>query len=132
MAKGHTTVKLKMDPAHAILLKRGLTDGGRLQQMLLDNIRSNSARYAPMDTGNMQNTSRIVRRKGQLIYPGPYARYLWYGKVMTGPAPKKVTKKKLKFDGSPKRGSFWTNRMWADNKEKILKNLADAAGGRAR
>lgn len=37
-------------------------------------------RYVPMLTGSLKNRTQV---KGNLIiYPGPYARYLYYGKVM--------------------------------------------------
>ena len=55
--------------------------------------------YVPMRTGRLKNSARPKNVKGNLIiYPGPYARYLYYGKVMvnaaTGKGPMHFTDKK--------------------------------------
>lgn len=52
--------------------------------------------FVPMLTGSLKNRTQV---DGNLIiYPGPYARYLYYGKVMvdsqTGKGPMKFTDKK--------------------------------------
>lgn len=131
MAKG-TKIRLEMDSAHKILSKRKLGKGGEAQKKLLTEIRRATDPYVPKDTGHLKNTSRIVPSKGQLIYPGPYARYQYYGKVMTGRAPKKVTNKKLKYAGAPMRGSHWATRAWAARGDAIVKAVAGMIGGKAK
>lgn len=42
-----------------------------------------TADYVPMLTGSLTNRTQV--KDGQIIYPGPYARYLYYGKVMVDP-----------------------------------------------
>lgn len=39
--------------------------------------------YVPMLTGSLKN--RTLVQGGTIIYPGPYARFLYYGKVMVDP-----------------------------------------------
>lgn len=146
MAKG-TKICLEMDSAHKILSKRKLGKGGEAQKKLLTEIRRATDPYVPKDTGHLKNTSRIVPSKGQLIYPGPYARYQYYGKVM-GPnipimqdgmlegffskAPKKLTNKKLKYAGAPMRGSHWATRAWAARGDAIVRAVAGMIGGKAK
>lgn len=51
--------------------------------------------YVPMRTGSLNQRTRVVGNT--VIYPGPYARYLYYGKVMvdseTGRGPMHFTDK---------------------------------------
>ncbi|MEG2716917.1 MAG: minor capsid protein [Eubacterium sp.] len=101
-----------------------INPGGPAQKFLLSEARRLSEKYTPRDTGNLYSTSRILPTRHVILYPTPQARYLWNGKVMVGRAPKKVTKKNLKFAGAPMRGPFWVNRMWADNKQQVLRSLA--------
>ena len=62
-------------------------------------------------------TTRIG--EGLVQYADPKARYLYYGKVMVGRAPKTVTDKPLVYDGAPTRGAFWFERM----KSTVYKGL---------
>lgn len=43
-------------------------------------IAKDTARYVPMLTGSLVSRTRVV--ENTIIYPGPYARYLYYSKVM--------------------------------------------------
>lgn len=58
----------------------------------------------------------------QVVYPGPYARYLYYGKVMEGPkyGPKTATNKDLVFTTSVHANAqaFWFEASKAKNKKK--------------
>ncbi|WP_133964663.1 minor capsid protein [Eubacterium limosum] len=127
-----TRVKINMDPHHKILTKRGMNKGGQLQKEFLTEMRRHTDKYVPMQTGHQKNIARIVTSRGELIYPGPKARYLYYGKVMEGKPPKKVTNRKLQYNGAPMRGAFWATRSWADNGDDILRTLAALAGGKVK
>ena len=93
--------------------------------------------YVPALTMNMNNRTRILGN--HIIYPGPYARYLYMGKVMvdrdTGKGPAYIpgvgyrfrkgaklvaTNRDLKFtkDLHPKAQSHWIVASAAENKEK--------------
>ena len=48
---------------------------------------------------------------GMVQYNSPYARYQYYGKVMIGKAPKKITNIPLTYTGAPNRGAKWFERM---------------------
>ena len=55
--------------------------------------------YVPALTGSLTRRTRVIGNK--IIYPGPYARYLYFGKVMvdsaTGKGPMKIPDVGLRF-----------------------------------
>lgn len=140
-------VTIKLDRADVILAKRGFQKGGKAYVALLSELKRVSDPYVPMDTGMLKDTKvHVIIEKCQLVYDGPYARYLFYGKVMGpnfpikkggrlegfySPSKKKLTGRKLKYAGAPKRGSFWATRAWADHKGDILRNVAIVSGGKS-
>ena len=91
--------------------------------------------------GGMLEKSGIlgtVVGSGEVIYNAPYARFLYYGKVMVGEKSgsawarqdekKVVTNADLMFKGSPTRGAFWFERMKSESKLDILKGAQREAG----
>lgn len=40
--------------------------------------------FVPMLTGSLTNRTQV--KGGEIIYPGPYARYLYFGKLMVSPS----------------------------------------------
>lgn len=125
---------LRMNPLSTILGKRGLLPGGRAQQFIDGEVLRLSDPYTPMQDhmlidGGAMGTSI---GSGEVVYNSPYARYLYYGKVMIGRAPKTLTEKELSFHGAPKRGAFWFERMKADHKIGILRGVAKITGGVAK
>lgn len=82
--------------------------------------------YLPFQSGMLKKSGILgtVLGSGEVIYNAPYARYLYYGKVMVGRAPKQLTDTDLTFHGAPMRGAFWFERMKADKKDQILRGAA--------
>lgn len=50
------------------------------ERALAFQIAKDTERFVPALTKSLSNRTRVVENK--IIYPGPYARYLYYGKVM--------------------------------------------------
>ena len=87
--------------------------------------------FVPMLTGSLKNRARVVGNA--IVYPGPYARFLYYGKVMVDPntgstwAPlggtKVVTDRNLVFttDFHPQAQDHWFEASKAQNMEKWLR-----------
>lgn len=65
---------------------------------------------------------------GLVQYNAPYAGYHYYGKLMVGPAPKKLTEIDLTYEGAPQRGAFWFERMKANDAKAILKGAGKIVG----
>lgn len=99
-------------------------------------VRKDTSPYVPMLTGSLDKRTRVDGAK--VIYPGPYARYLYYGKLMVDPttgsscAPKGgtkvVTDKNLVFSKSmhAQAQSHWFEASKAQNLEKWVR-VADKA-----
>ncbi len=121
------TIVTNLDDVGTMLRKRGLEPNGRVQKLLTHEVARYCDPYVPMQQGILKNT-RIIEDDG-IIYNTPYARYQYYGKVMVGRAPKKLTDRNIQYHGAPKRGAFWDRRMWADKKSVIMNKIVEEAGG---
>ena len=96
-----------------------------------------SSPYVPALTNSLDNRTRV--EKDAVIYPGPYARYLYYGKLMVDPktgssyakagAVKVVTDKNLIFNKSVhgQAQSRWFEASKAENLDKWLHTADKAA-----
>lgn len=91
-----------------------------------------SSPYIPFQSGMLEKSGILGTTigSGKVVWNAPYARYLYYGKVMVGRAPKVLTARKLTYHGAPMRGAFWFERMKKDKGKQILDNAALIAGGR--
>lgn len=92
--------------------------------------------YVPMLTGSLKNRTQV--KDNMIIYPGPYARYLYYGKLMVDPETgsawarenvnKVLTDKNLVFTTAihPDAQSHWFEASKAENLEKWKRVAAKA------
>ncbi len=53
---------------------------GRAEHILAQQIMKDTTPFVPALTGSLTQRTRVVGN--EVIYPGPYARYLYFGKVM--------------------------------------------------
>ena len=108
----------------------------RANHAVAEEIRSDTAPYVPALTGSLDTRTRVV--DNMVIYPGPYAQFLYYGKVMVDPetgstyAPKDgikvVTDKNLVFNKSEhaQAQAFWFEASKAENLEKWIRTAEKA------
>ena len=113
-----STAKLKSP--EKLLKETGLNKKGKIQAKLTNKIAKESEKYIPQGNTKQLKNNKIVS-EDSITYLQPYSRYQWYGKVMVGKAPKKVTNKNLHYRHSG--NSKWVIKMWRENKEKILKDV---------
>lgn len=97
--------------------------------------------YTPFYTGMLKRSAILgtVIGKGEVIWNMPYAKYLYYGVLMVSPTTgsswaklgerKILTEKQLSFNGAPKRGKMWFERMKSDHKDKIISGARRVMGG---
>lgn len=135
-------IDLQMDSVGAILRRRGLETGGRVQRMFTAECARQMDPYVPMQQGTLKNTRFIG--PNYVEYKGPYAHYQYVGKLMVGVVtgsayaksgePKKYAtpSKDMRYHGAPKRGPYWDKRMWVDKGRRITRKTATLAGGTAR
>lgn len=108
----------------------------RAKHVVAQQIRKDTSPYVPFRTGSLDIRTRVVGNS--VVYPGPYARFLYYGKVMVDPntgstwAPlggtKVLTDRDLVFtkDFHPQAQAFWFEASKAQNLDKWLR-VAQAA-----
>lgn len=75
--KGHVRVNLrfaKYGPRFA-----------KAQEWLGKQVLADSKLYMPWKTGSLQQRSYVAEGGRQVVFPGPYARYLYMGKIMVDP-----------------------------------------------
>lgn len=107
-----TRIRLEMDPADRILLKRKLNKNGEGQRFFTHQVRTLSDPYVPFLNGPLKNTAQeLVDR---IEYIQPYARRQYY-----------------ENNGTGLRGKEWDKRMWADRGEEIVDATAEYCGGKS-
>ena len=130
-----TNVKVDFSSADDILRKHGFQRGGPVQKMFTNEIKRISNPYVPFDRGVLSGLVKNGEYDESLIYYAPYARYLWYGKLMVSPTTgsawakygeQKVLKEpptNLQYQGAPLRGARWVQRAWIDHGDEVIKGI---------
>ena len=137
----------------AMLRRFNLESGGKVQQVIDKAVIDKSLAYVPWDSGTLGKSAYGATEigSGKVVYPGPYAHYMYYGEVygpnipvfdddsgtptrfFSPPGRKKhPTGRELEYkkDVNPLAGSFWFERMKADHLQEIIKEAEDAAKGK--
>lgn len=124
------------DDLNKLKKKHGLGADGRIQRYIDQEVVRHLAPFTPMDMGNLVNS--VYAKNGEVVYRVPYAKYLYYGKVMVSPEngspwakrgeEKVLTKRTLQFQGAPVRGAYWFLRMKTQCAEEILKGAGKGNG----
>ena len=108
----------------------------KAEHIVAQQIAKDTVPFVPALTGSLTQRTRVEDSK--VIYPGPYARFLYYGKLMVDPitgssyAPKGGTKvltdKNLVFSKAmhPQAQAHWFEASKAQNLEKWVR-VADKA-----
>lgn len=96
------------------------------------------SKFVPLQTGMLMHSATLATKvgSGEIIYNTPYARFLYYGKVMVDPktgspwarsgVSKVVIDRDLTFSGEPTRGAFWDRRAMFEKRteaEKFYKGI---------
>ena len=111
----------------------------RAEVWLANEIMKDTRPYVPALTLSQANKTRYERlmdrthtEGNKVIYPGPYARYLYFGKALKGPpqGPKYATDKNLVYTKSvhPQAQSFWFEASKAQNMGKWEKGVKKLVG----
>lgn len=108
----------------------------RAEHVLAEQVEKDTQPFVPALTGSLTQRTRVDG--SAVIYPGPYARFLYYGKVMVDPntgstyAPKGgtkvVTDRNLVFNKTmhPQAQAHWFEASKAQNLDKWVR-VADKA-----
>lgn len=144
-------IKVTFKGAEKILADKGLDEGGKVQRFFSSEVMRVSNPYVPFRDGVLQASARIADDGDGITYSTPYARYLWFGKLMVDPitkkgafynpmtgrfwsrpnTPKELTGKDLKYKGAPIQGPRWVERAWIDHSAKVIEATEKYANGGA-
>ena len=128
--------------AQDLLKRRNLEQGGKVQQTIDRTVIRYCIPYVPMQDGVLMQSAYTATRigSGKVVWSTPYARFHYYGKVMTtedgrvwaraGEKKPVVTNRDLNHDKTkhPLAGPFWFERMKADRINDIVKEAKSVAG----
>lgn len=127
------TVDTNVDSVIGAAIKHKVDRAGHVVAL---QVQKDTSPYVPFRTGSLDQRTRVIGNS--VVYPGPYARFLYYGKVMVDPntgstwAPeggtKVVTDRDLVFttDFHPQAQAFWFEASKAQNLDKWLQVAAKA------
>lgn len=125
-------LKFKVHTEGMEAIKDKIAEGcSKAEHILAVQIRTDTSPYVPALTNSLDNRTQV--EGAAIIYPGPYARYLYYGKLMVDPetgssyARKGTTKiladKNLVFNNSVhgQAQSHWFEASKAENLKKWMR-----------
>lgn len=127
------SLKFSVDVSGMDEVKRQLARAcGRAESVLAQQVMKDTTPFVPALTGSLTQRTRVVGN--EVIYPGKYARFLYYGKVMVYPATapkcghKVTTDRNLVFNTTmhPQAQAHWFDASKAQNMEKWVR-VADKA-----
>lgn len=99
--------------------KHGLDEGGIVQQFIDSEVLRRCNPYVPRDNGALIDSGILNTDigSGMVVWDTPYARRWYY--------------ESAEFQGAPKRGNYWFERMKNEGgKEAILRGAAKLAGAK--
>lgn len=122
---GKVTVKMK--PVQQILKAKGMTPDGDVQRFHTENVLHRIVKYLPYRTGATIGITQAQTNVNEpfIITDVPYAKYLYYGKVMVGRAPKVPIDKDLEYTPTknPHAGPFWDRALVASEGNALQADL---------
>ena len=128
-------IQIKLKPVSRMIVGLGAAPNGPLQRQATQIISQRMTRYMPFRSGALATKLKMVTGPAEITVLGPYARYQYFGKVMAGAAPRRVTSRELGYDRSknPQAGPFWDRRLMAAEGRQIaadLQSYIDRKAGR--
>lgn len=131
------SLKFSVDVSGMDEVKNALAKAcGRAENVVAQQVMKDTTPFVPALEGVLTRMTRVIGN--EVIYPGPYARFLYYGKVMVDPATgstyapkggtKVVTDRNLVFNTTmhPQAQAHWFDASKAQNMEKWVR-VADKA-----
>ena len=121
-------IDIRMPELQTLVQDLGLAPGGPVQQDLVLNVARRITKYVPKRTYSSVEhaiAQGTEPRNGRIVIRGPHIRYLYFGKVMAGRKPKKVTDKDLVYTKTYNRlaGPRWMERLLAAEYGQIIADM---------
>ena len=80
-----TRIKVEMKPINRIVTGLGVDKQGDVQMQLTRIINKRITKYMPFRTGVLSTKKKIIKSPTEIYVDGPYARVMYYGKIMVDP-----------------------------------------------
>ena len=120
-------VKLIMNPVSRIIRDKGLGASGDAQKFHTQNVLRRIQKYMPYRSGTTIKImiAQTSIQKPEIVLDVPYGKYLFYGKVMVGKAPKRVTDRDLNYTKTKnsKAGKRWDLALSAAEGKQMAAEL---------
>ena len=136
MLVGRVAVELR--PVREIIRKKGLMPGGAVQRQHTANVLRRIVRYLPYRSGETikQTIIQTDINRPEIVTRSPYAKYIYYGKVMVGEAPKQLTDRPLRYttdaNKNPLAGPRWDRRLVSAEGKLLARELQSYLDRRRR
>ena len=135
-----TQIKVEMQPVNRIITRLGVDKQGDVQMQLTRVINKRITKYIPFRSGALATKLKRIKSPTEIEVAGPYARVMYYGKVMVDPqtgaagfldadgqwksrrgVPKVVSDRSFDYDTTkhPLAGPNWDKRMMASERVAI-------------
>ncbi|MBQ3045135.1 MAG: hypothetical protein IJD49_04200 [Clostridia bacterium] len=122
-----TKAYLELNSVDQILKDKGLTADGSVQAFHTNNVMRRMYRYMPRLTAATVKVmiAQTDINKPYIILDVPFGKYIYHGKVMTGPAPKTVTDTPLNYTKTqnPRAGPYWDRALSAAEGAAMVRDL---------
>ena len=147
-----TKIRVNMKPVNTILTQLGVDAHGDVQAHLTADINRRITRYMPFRSGALATKLKFIKSPTEIEVVGPYARVMYYGKVMVDPqtgragfltpngwrsrrgVPKVVSSRDIEYDTTknPQAGPYWDRRLMAAEGAQIAADLQRYIDGRKK
>lgn len=120
-------VKMNLPTASEIIRRKGLGGDGDIQRFHTQNVLRRIVKYLPYRSGATVKLTiaQTDVSKPEIVTETPYAKYLYFGVVMEGRAPKKATDRPLQYTKTknPLAGPFWDRALVANEGDVLVEEL---------
>lgn len=123
-------VEIKLDNFKNIEKRLGLDEDGKVTEFFRNKVDSYCDPYIPFSGGSGVHLKdlKTYPNKSTIQYEAPYAHYHFKGKKAIGPSrpagiKRKISDIDMEYQGAPKRGPNWAERMMNDRKQDIIKDV---------
>lgn len=122
--------KIKINNYKEISKKHGLDEDGDVTEFFKIKVDEYSDPYVPYSGGSGVHLKRLKTYpdKSTIQYEAPHAHYHFVGKKAIGASrplgvKRKISDIDMKYQGAPKRGPNWVERMMNDKEQDIIKDV---------
>lgn len=112
---------MELKPISEIKARLGIQPNGPVQRFFTNTCYKHMDKYVPMDKGDLR--TNVLVSYDTITYQSPYARYQYFGVREDG-------SHKVQHYTTPGTGPYWDKRMWSAEKNTVINEVQNYAGGK--